>query len=96
MNVQAHLEITGGIIRLYDSGGYRDRSPFLFALHLVGDDGVAILKGLKVEDQMFGRPHMRAVNECLKAHGFLRAEWDRCGASSDGMMVVRRVGFPVR
>lgn len=92
--VTAHLEITSGIIRVYSSGGYEAATPFDFVLHLVGDDGVAILKGMKTDDG-FERQHMRAINACLKAHRFRRAEWDRAELV-DGKLVLRRRRFTIR
>ncbi|HLG86263.1 MAG TPA: hypothetical protein VKZ79_03600 [Alphaproteobacteria bacterium] len=92
--IQAHLEITTGIIRLYSEGSHEERAPFDMSLCLVGDQDRAILKGLATAAG-FHHAHRRAINDCLKAHHFSRGEWER-GETVDGRLVIRRVGFVVR
>lgn len=90
----AHLEITGGIIRLYSAGSYEQGSPFDFDVPFVGDDGRAILKALNSEAGL-ARGHIRAIGDCLKQCGFTRVEWDRC-RRVDGRLNIRRMAVVIR
>jgi hypothetical protein len=92
--IQAHLEITSGIIRLYSNGSHAERAPFDLSLCLVGDHDRAILKGLATAAG-FHHAHRRAINDCLRAHHFSRGEWER-SETVGGQLVIRRVAFAVR
>lgn len=73
---QAHMEITGAVIRVLGDGA-EFGEPFDLALFVVGDEGTAILKGLRVEHGAFRPRQAEAVRQCLRRHGFTSAVWHR-------------------
>lgn len=72
----AHLEIVGAVIRvLSDDATFGD--PFELALFVVGDEGTAILKGMRIDGTGFTPRHAVAVRDCLRRAGFTKAVWHR-------------------
>ena len=72
--MHAELEITSGVIRLFEDGS-KFGDPFAEVLYLVGDEGTAILKGLrtaKMDHRLW-----RAIRAELKRVGFTTAVWHR-------------------
>ena len=86
--MRAELEITAGIIRVFADDA-RFGEPFAEVLYLVGDEGIATLKGLRTERMTRGV--WRAVDAELARVGFREATWHRY---KDGRRV--EVRFPVR
>jgi hypothetical protein len=69
------LEITSAVLRLYpDDAAYGE--PFELALFVVGDEGVATLKGLRSDGQLTTEDR-KAFFECLRSHGFIEVKWKR-------------------
>ncbi len=75
--MKAKLEIVGAVMRIYSGDEVRSHEPFEVSLFVVGDEEVAILKGLKIDKGVLNKNHVRAINECLKEHGFKTAVWYR-------------------
>lgn len=72
--MKAHLEITGGIIRIFQDG-VDFGAPYDRAIVLIGDMGVATLKGLHTKG--LTTDDARAVRECLLSAGFHEVVWER-------------------
>lgn len=75
---KAHLEITSGVLRVFNSGTYGD--PFDYACTVAGDEGVATIKGLKA-DGGFTTGHRKAIFAVLREAGFREVVWHRIGAA---------------
>lgn len=70
---KAHLEITGGILRV-GPDGFRWGDQFDLVIPLIGDEQTAILKGLQCPG--FGFEEKEAISEALREHGFTHyARW---------------------
>ena len=86
--LQAHLEIMSGIIRVYSYGSYGEKSPFDLAVSIVCDGDRATLKALR-SDRGFSRDQHHAIADCLRLHGFRTAAWDRFKRIDDRLVIVR-------
>jgi len=76
MTWTAHLEITGGLLRVYAPGcSFEQRSPFVRALDLVGHEETAILKALQSDDKITRRQYEVALG-CVARAGFKNATWN--------------------
>lgn len=73
----AHLEITSGILRVFerDDGEYGDE--YLYACALVGHGRTAVLKALSTGALRAGRDVRTAVRDCLLRSGFEQVVWER-------------------
>jgi hypothetical protein len=81
--MRAIMEINAATIRVFCEGAdFGD--PFEFAFFVVGDEGTAIIKGLKVDDQKFTIRHKTAIMKCLIEAGFSKAVWHRWRSGPDG------------
>ena len=74
--MRAIMEINAATIRVFSEGA-QFGDPFEFALFVVGDEGTAIIKGMKLDDQLFTFRHRTAIMKCLLEAGFTRAVWHR-------------------
>ena len=72
----AYAEITGAVVRVYN-GSTCPPSPFDYVLTVVGDEGTAIIKGLRVEAGGFGTAARVAIFAELRRLGFRRVMWRR-------------------
>jgi len=72
--MRAEIEITAGIIRVFDDGAAFG-GPFAEVMYLVGDEGVATIKGLRTERMT--RSVWCAVDAELARAGFREAVWHR-------------------
>jgi hypothetical protein len=70
----AHLEITSGIIRVFDTGTHWGH-PFDYALALSGDEGVATIKGLSRASPSVDDFHK--IGCLLRRSGFEKMRWTR-------------------
>lgn len=72
--MKAYLEITGGVIRVYQDDA-EFGTPYDKAMYIIGDLGVATIKGLRTNDLTI--EDARATLRCLADHSFTHAVWDR-------------------
>lgn len=87
--MKAHFEPTAGIVRvLPDGAAWGD--PFDLAVFIVGDEGTAIVKGLRMDG--YTRGHRDAIAACLREAGFRWAVWHRYGADGRRREVRARLG----
>lgn len=84
----ARLEITAAIIRVW-RGDAAHGAPFAEAVYVLGDEGVAILKGYRASAHT--RDVRRAIAAALAQAGFREVMWYRW---RDGRR--RVVRFPLR
>ena len=75
MTPVALLEITGGVVRIFENGGDFGK-PFDLSMFIIGDEGVATIKGARSDQQI--RPyHARIIAAALAKHGFHTMVWHR-------------------
>lgn len=73
--MKAIFETTAGIIRVFnDDSEFGD--PFEFSIYVLGDENIAILKGLKAQSQI-PMNVFAALRTCLKEQGFTEVSWHR-------------------
>ena len=75
MQAVALLEITGGVVRIFENGG-NFGEPFDLSMFIIGDEGVATIKGARADQQL--KPyHVKIVAKALAQHGFHEMVWHR-------------------
>jgi hypothetical protein len=83
--MKCHLEITSAVLRVYEDG-VEYGGPFKMAISLVGDEGIAILKGLRTDNLTMA--DKVAIFDCLIEHGFSEVQWRR--RTENSSRLVRR------
>lgn len=73
--MEADFETTGGLLRLFEDGKSYPDDDYLFCMTIVGDEGVATIKGLVAE----GLPASAyiPVGRVLRRAGFEQMRWVR-------------------
>ena len=84
----AHLEVTGGALRIYHDTNASDRDPFDFFVDVVGHERLAILKGLTAA-QRLPAGALHAVRAELRRVGFTEMMWTRYSADGRNLRDVR-------
>lgn len=89
--MKAHLELTGGVLRLYRNDAAGDRDPPDYCVMVVGHERLAIIKGLVTTP---GRPlpagMWDAVRRELRAAGFREVLWTRYDGEGRKVREVRK------
>jgi hypothetical protein len=89
--LRAHLEITGGALRLYHDDAALDRDPPDFFVAVVGHEGLAIIKGMVTgPSQSLPLGMWPAVRAELRRVGFTEVLWTRYDAKGVQKRIVRK------